>query len=275
MQATYLFSIDLEDIRYQVHGGEKYPQRIEPMTEKYLHFLRENGMKTTFFVVGEVAKRHPALIRQIAAQGHEIGTHTNHHIPLDRHDQKSFRDDLKESVQRLLDAGAREVVGFRAPIFSMIQTTQWAYEILAELGFVYSSSVLPAKNPLYGWPEFGQGIKKMSGVWELPMSLIPFKLASLPFAGGVYFRVLPDFLIRRLMRHYHSSQLPILGYFHPYDIDDKQDRFMHPGINNSHFYNWLMYWRRKSVLPRVQKMLDHNRSVIIPYVEYVRTLNEQ
>lgn len=268
----YLFSIDLEDIRYLIAEGERYPGRVEAMTDRYLEFLDQNGMKATFFVVGQVAKHHPGLIRRIAAAGHEIGTHTNRHVPLDKQDRRTFKDDLCESIGHILSAGASEVVGFRAPVFSLTRETQWAYEVLRELGFIYSSSVLPAKNPLYGWPEFGGAIQKINGIWELPMSLIPFKPLGIPFAGGVYFRILPDFVILRIFRHYQSKNRPVLGYFHPYDIDHEQGRFMHPGINNSRLYNRLMYLRRKSLLPRMQKMLERSQSTIIPYREYVRTV---
>src|SRR3989338_6944745 len=111
----YLFSIDLEDIRLQFPGGELFPERVELMTEKYLDFLSQNGVRTTFFVVGEVAEKNPALIRKTAAAGHEIGAHSNRHVPLDKHDQKSFRDDLRLNVSRLRDAGAKDIIGFSAP----------------------------------------------------------------------------------------------------------------------------------------------------------------
>ena len=240
------------------------------MTERYLDFFEEHNCKVTFFVVADGARQYPHLIRKIAEKGHEIACHTFTHIPLDKLGVHKFKADLQESLKILSDVSSSEIKGFRAPIFSITSQTAWAYDILGELGFVYSSSVLPARNPLYGWPEFGREIKKMSGdVWELPVSVYSSRLLSFPFAGGIYFRLLPFIISRQFIKKSWKKNLPVLGYMHPYDIDEAQERFMHPGINNSRFYNRLMYMNRKTVLDKLKKTVALNAR-IIPYIDYVR-----
>jgi len=246
----FLFSVDLEDPE-----GERFASRAAALTELYLDFLREAGATATFFVVGEVARREPALVRRIAAEGHEIACHSDQHIPLDRQDSRAFRDDLSRSLEALAAAGAPSVKGYRAPCFSLTARTRWAYDVLAELGFLYSSSVLPARNPLYGWPGFGRAPKIMSGVIELPITLLPWPLPPLPMGGGVYFRVLPGPLLRAAFRARRRTSEPVLGYFHPYDIDQERRGFAHPGFRRHSLANWLLQWNRGAVMPRLREML--------------------
>jgi polysaccharide deacetylase family protein (PEP-CTERM system associated) len=248
----YVFSVDLEDVRSQVVGADRYAARVVAMTGRYLAFLSRYKAKGTFFVVGEVARAHPELIRRIVADGHEIGCHSDRHIPLERHDAASFRADLTRNLDALRAAGADDIRGFRAPCFSLVEKTRWAYPILAELGFDYSSSVLPARNPLYGWPEFGPAPRLVDNVLELPMTMLPYRLLSVPMAGGVYFRVLPRALLRRALRKRHSRNEPVLGYLHPYDIDAEQERFAHPGFARWSPYNWLIYANRNAVFDRLE-----------------------
>jgi len=265
----YLFSVDLEDVRLLVENGQQYAERVPFMTDRYLDFLAKHNCKATFFVVGDVAKAYPLLIKKIVDGGHEIACHSNKHIPLDKLDRKSFQTDLAENIKILKDAGAENIYGFRAPTYSMTQQTVWAYDAMAELGLVYSSSVLPAKNPLYGWPDFGSEVKLMNGkIWELPISLFRSGIISFPFAGGIYMRMLPFFVIKMMLRKNWKKNLPVVGYIHPYDIDHGQEHFMHPGINNSKLYNKLMFVNRRSLLNKFEKTaaIDAN---IMTYINYI------
>ena len=230
MTPTYLFSIDLEDIRLLIENGERFRDAVPEMTGRYLDFLRDKSAKVTFFVVGDIARRHPELIMQIIDEGHEIGCHTNKHVPLNLQTPQSFALDLEQNIESLKRAGAKNIIGFRAPIFSLTKDTSWAYDVLASLGFRYSSSVLPANNPLYGWNEFGSKTRVFQGIVEVPMTLSETPLLNIPFGGGLYFRVLPKFILKELFQRAIKNGLPIGGYMHPYDIDTKQERFMHPGI---------------------------------------------
>ena len=271
MSNLYLFSIDLEDVRFQMADGRRYAERVPACTRRYLEWLKANGSRCTFFVAGEVAEAYPDLIREILDAGHEIGCHTSHHIPLDRQTPEEFRADIAANVAAVRAAGAKDVRGFRAPIFSLIEKTAWAYGILRELGFTYSASVLPAKNPFYGWPGFGPDPKRMDGIWELPMTVARFGTYVVPPAGGVYFRVLPRLFVMRAAAKARRSGRPLFGYCHPYDIDTAQEKFMHPDIDDSRFYNFLMYYNRKSVFPRLEAILRKGFR-IVPYAEYVGTL---
>lgn len=266
---TYLFSIDLEDVRLGLKDYNKFEERVILNTKKYLAWLNKHNFKCTFFVVGNIATNYPELIKEIIENGHEIGCHTSSHIPLDKRTPETFKKDIEENIRVLKDCGVDEIIGFRAPIFSLTKETQWAFDVLKELDFKYSSSVLPAKNPLYGWKEFGDASKKINnGIIEIPMTVGKFGPVTVPYAGGVYFRVLPYFLINRKL---NKSSMPLLGYFHPYDIDVEQERFMMPGINESKFYNWLMYYNRKNVFKRLDKLVKKGYK-ITTYKEYIKTL---
>jgi len=258
---TFLFSVDLEDPRLLVPNGERFRPRVEPMTLRYLDWLDRHRFSATFFVVGEVARRHPGLVREIARRGNEIGCHSNLHIPLDRQSPEEFRADLGACIETLVGCGADAVVGYRAPTFSLRRQTAWAYEIMSELGIRYSSSVLPAANPLHGWPEFGAATRRMpSGVLEIPITLGRIGPLRVPVGGGVYFRVLPFSLIARAMDR-RASEEAVTGYFHPYDIDEDQERFMHAALNGNRFYHWLMFRGRGKVLGRLDRLVAKGHRV--------------
>jgi polysaccharide deacetylase family protein (PEP-CTERM system associated) len=271
MEGIYLFSIDLEDVRFQMADGRRYPERVPVNARRYLAWLKARDFRCTFFAAGDVAEAYPDLIREILGEGHEVGCHTSRHVPLDRRTPGEFRDDLAANMDTLRRAGAKEIRGFRAPIFSLTAATAWAYPVLRELGFSYSSSVLPAKNPFYGWPGFGPGPKYMEGIWELPMSVARFGPYVVPPAGGVYFRVLPRPFVLRAAAKRRGEGRPLLGYCHPYDIDTEQERFMHPDIDDSRFYNFLMYYNRGAVFSRLEAVLKKGFR-IVTYAEYVATL---
>lgn len=262
MAPHYLFSVDLEDVRDGVANGGQYRDRVVENTERFLDFLSVRQIKTTFFTVGTVAKRHPLLIKSIVAEGHEIACHTFNHTPLTERNSASFREDMIRNIDALHDAGASDIVGFRAPIYSLTADIPWVYDVLEDLHFVYSSSVLPAKHPLFGWPGFGESWKKIGGILEIPMTLFPFP--RVPAGGGIYFRVCPRRLLKAWFRHQKSKQRSITGYFHPFDIDIEQEHFMHAGINNNRVYNWLMYYGRKSVFEKLDEILDLDY-IIEPY----------
>ena len=138
---------------------------------------------------------------------------------LDQQGRDEFRRHLEANVEAVVRAGAPRPSGFRAPNFSLMPATAWAYDVLRETGFSYSSSVLPAKNPFYGWEDFGERPKIVRGIAEIPMSVGSFGPLRIPIAGGVYFRTLPRAFIRRAINKHLKKGLPLLGYFHPYDID--------------------------------------------------------
>lgn len=249
-EAPYLFSVDVEDPRLELPDGERHPPRVPSLVESYLGFLRRHGGKGTFFFVGEVARRHPGLVARIAVEGHEIGCHSDSHVPLDRLGGARFRDDVERNLDALRKAGAGEVAGYRAPCFSLTAQTGWAYEALARLGFAYSSSVLPARSPLYGHPGFGAGPRLIEGVVELPVTLLPWPILKVP-VGGLYFRALPRPVLRAALTRFRRRGEAVAGYHHPYDIDTEQ-RFTHAGFRRWGPFDLLMRANRGAVLPRLE-----------------------
>jgi polysaccharide deacetylase family protein (PEP-CTERM system associated) len=258
----YLFSIDLEDVRQMIPEGERFPPRVEENTLSFLDFLKRHGAYCTFFVVGDVMRSYPELVKRIVDEGHELACHTDRHIPLDKLGPDGFRKDLENWLETAERFGLPRATGFRAPTFSLTGQTPWAHGVLKEFGFGYSSSVLPARNPLFGWPGFGQHARHMDGILEIPMNLASLAPMQVPFGGGVYFRVLPWFLVRHFFLRGKSMGQVILGYFHPYDVDTAQERFMHPGINGSRIMNFLMYVGRDRVLTRLDRVMKMGFKVV-------------
>lgn len=270
----FLFSIDLEDIRLRIDNGLKYSARVEALVEEYLSFLNTYQSQATFFTVGDIPKYYPDLIAKIVAEGHEIACHSNKHLPVTKQTSKEFKEDLLLNMENLYNSGAKELLGYRAPTFSITENTPWAYEVLDDLGFTYSSSILPAKNPLYGWDGFGQSPKKIrDNLWEIPICIRKGSFFKVPFAGGVYFRFLPFYDIRKSFKNHFRKKIAVSGYFHPYDIDVKQEKFMHPEINSNWIYNQLLYFNRKNTFKRLHSIMEIFEPKIIPYKNYRDYLN--
>lgn len=262
----FLIGFDLEDVRDWVQDGMNYAERVPENTNRFLKWLQAQKAKATFFVVGTVARRYPSLIKEITEDGHEVACHSDLHIQLTKQTKLTFTDDLKRNIDALNAAGAKNIQGFRAPTFSLVKETQWAYEVLENLGFKYSSSVLPAKNPLYGWKEFGSMPVKIGQVLEIPVCLTGWKFFNVPLAGGVYFRVLPLWALSGSLPR--KKNIPIPGYFHPYDLDTEQEKFMHPDLNNNRLLNYLMYMNRKGLLDKISSFITANHLQPVTYADY-------
>ena len=179
-----------------IPDGERYAPRVAANVERYLEVLDRHGARCTFFTVGE-PRAAPARARRGSRRaGHEVACHGADHVPLERLGAEGFRDDLRRALDALEGAGDGRVRGFRAPVMSLTPRTPWAHEALAELGFVYSSSVVPAGTALYGWPGFPSDcLRTDAGVWEIPVSVLGGR-RGVPFLSGVYFRLLPFALVR-------------------------------------------------------------------------------
>ncbi|MCB9229283.1 MAG: polysaccharide deacetylase family protein [Deltaproteobacteria bacterium] len=264
---SMLFSIDLEDIRDFIPDGHQYQERVPENVTAYLSFLSDIGGHGTFFTVGKTARKYPGLIRDIIAEGHEIGCHSDVHKTLQHLTPESFRKDLSDNIESIMQAGRTDISGFRAPVFSMTKDTVWAYKIMKSCGLKYSSSVLAAKNPLFGWHGFGSHFRYMDGILEMPITLCPKPLPSVPLAGGVYFRMLPFRIIRYAGKSLAKKQIPLQSYLHPFDIDTKQERFMQPDIKNNKFFNYLMYLGRSRALRKLE-LLSHDFA-FLSYQKYL------
>jgi polysaccharide deacetylase family protein (PEP-CTERM system associated) len=205
--------------------------RVERNTDRLLEIFDAHRARATFFVLGEVARTHPAMVRRIAAEGHEIACHGDDHTDVARLTPPAFRADLRRSRARIEDAAGRPVLGYRAPNFSIGRTEQrWAYRILLEEGFRYDSSSYPIHHDRYGQPEaprfphtvWSEGIGRLV---EFPISTVRVCGVNLPVGGGGYFRLLPLAWIRQGLRRINvRERQPVMFYLHPWEIDPDQPR---------------------------------------------------
>ncbi len=202
--------------------------RVERNCDAILELFAEADVSATFFTLGWVAQRHAGLMRRIAGAGHELASHGWDHARVFRMDRKSFAEDLEKSRKTIEDAAGIEVCGYRAPSFSIDQRTPWAYMVLAEQGFAYSSSVAPIAHDHYGWPEAPRFAFKplpWSDLVEIPVTTALFAGRRMAAGGGGFFRVLPYGFSRWAIRQVNRREgRPAIFYFHPWEIDPGQPR---------------------------------------------------
>lgn len=257
-------SVDVEDW-FQVgafetvisrDSWETLPRRVEHNTDAVLGLFDEAGVKATFFTLGWVAARHPALIRRIAAAGHEIASHGWDHKRVFTMSEAEFRADLIRAREEIENASGMKVSGYRAPSFSVDQRTLWAHPVLAEQGYAYSSSVAPMRHDHYGWPEsprFAWHPVAGSELIELPVTT--FELAGRRFAagGGGFFRLLPYRLSNWAVTRVNQEEArPAIFYFHPWDMDVDQ-----PRVANAPLKSKLRHYTNLSAMrPKLLKLLN-------------------
>lgn len=227
-------SVDVEDwFQVQAFAGtiardswDGLERRVEANTDRILAQFAEAGVAATFFTLGWVAERHPALIRRIVAAGHELASHGHGHELVSAIGEAAFRADIRRARRVLEDAGGVAVVGYRAPTFSINARTPWAHAVLAEEGHLYSSSVFPVKHDLYGAPDAPRGPHRPhpDGVLELPMTTLPLGGRNLPLSGGGWFRMAPYAAFRAGLRRVNAEGMRGLFYFHPWEVDPGQPR---------------------------------------------------
>jgi len=216
------------------------PQRVERNTERILDTLAEFGAQATFFVLGWIARRHPALVRRILAGGHELASHGSDHLRVDRLSPEAFRADVRQSKRVLEDAGGVLVRGYRAPTFSISRDTSWAHAVLLEEGYSYSSSVYPLKHDLYGSPGAPRiAFAPIPGLVEVPLTTVRICRIDVPASGGGYFRLFPYRLTRWLLdKANRGNGAPAVFYLHPWEVDLDQPR-QHQAPLLSRFRHYL------------------------------------
>ena len=261
MAPALTFTLDLEDHRARREAPARYPE----ITRRVLEWLATLGVRGTFFVVGEVAAAEPALVHEIARQGHELALHSYDHRALTRTTPAQFRDDTRRGRELLEDLSGQQVSGYRAPVFSLTPVSRWAVAVLAELGFSYSSSVLAAPHPLHGYPGLpATPFRWPEGVLELPAPLAALGPWRLPYLGGFYLRYLPLPLIEWLRTRAPRDELP-WTYCHPYDFDT-DEAFM-PIRDAALWVSVLLWFKRGSTLPRLARLLADGGAV--PFAEQI------
>lgn len=234
-------TIDVEDY-FHVTAFERqimpdtwdtYPLRVEGNTLRILDMLDEFAVRATFFVLGWVAERLPALVREIHHRGHEIACHGYGHQLIYRHSAQEFRKDVSKAKTILENICGQRVCGYRAPSYSITSNSLWALDVLVEEGFSYDSSIFPICHDIYGIPggkRFPHEISTQSGtIREFPISTYPVKVggwrSQMPIAGGGYLRLFPACLVNKAIQSVNTKEKqPVIVYFHPWEIDPQQPR---------------------------------------------------
>jgi len=208
-------TIDLED-----PSGEYHPKgRYVDMTERVLDLCTRTGTKATFFTVGKLAKAAPGLIMRIASQGHEIAYHAHAHLPLTAETPDRFKQQTRDDRTLLEQLTGAPLSGFRAPGFSLTPQTLWATEILKELGFLYSSSIMPTSVSRFGFPDAPTTpFTWPSGLLELPLPMATLGKLRLPYSGGIYLYCWPSFITDAFLKRVDPHEV-IWTYAHPHDFD--------------------------------------------------------
>ncbi len=228
------FSIDVEDW-FCVNNFTKaidYSQwdacelRVEQNTQRLLALLDKHSTKATFFILGWIAERCPGLVRRIAREGHEIATHGYAHIIVKEATPRQFEDDLVKSLKTIKNAVDTEIVGFRAPSFSVTADKPWIFEILAKHGIKYDSSIFPVGlHPDYAAAGSALSIYDITDdIVEFPMSCFKKFGLTFPCSGGGYLRIFPYGYTRYGIRQCHRDNRPAVIYIHPWEIDAAQPR---------------------------------------------------
>jgi polysaccharide deacetylase family protein (PEP-CTERM system associated) len=252
-------TVDVEDY-FQVQAfahcidrkdWDGFPRRVDANTNRILDQFATHGVKATFFTLGWVAERFPGLIRRIVADGHELASHGWDHTRVDAQEPEAFRADIRRTRALLEDIGGVTVSGYRAATFSIGSRTLWAFPILRQEGYLYSSSINPIRHDLYGMPDAPRVPFRpdADGVLEIPMTTVRLMGRNWPCSGGGYFRLLPTVLYRTGLRRVNRvDRQPGIFYFHPWEVDPGQPRVENAG--------WKSRLRHYTNLSRMAADLD-------------------
>ena len=211
-------TLDVEDLRPSNH----FEDRSKLMAEKVLDLFDQMSIRATIFIVGDVAQKYPEIIEKAVKDGHEIGLHSHKHIPLELLNPDEFERELTAAKTLLQGISGQKIDGFRAPTMSLTHKTRWAIPILQRVGFNYSSSVLPAKNPLYGWDGLPRHpFRWLDSVIEFPCPVTNILGFTIPYLGGAYFRLFPS-VVRKMGLRRSSSEEALWTYCHPWEFDPEE-----------------------------------------------------
>ena len=256
-------SVDVEDW-FQVGAFEKVidraewdnlPVRVERNGDAVLALFDKAGVKGTFFTLGWVAERFPALMRRIADAGHEVASHGWDHQRVFTMEADIFRADLRRARHAIENAAGMKVTGYRAPSFSIDQRTPWAHQVLAEEGYAYSSSVAPIAHDHYGWreaPRFAFRPLADAPLIELPVTTVEVGGRRAAAGGGGFFRLLPYQFSSWAIRRVNGQEgRPAVFYFHPWEIDPGQPRLAHAPLKS----RMRHYTNLSKMEPKLLKLL--------------------
>jgi len=248
---TNVFSVDVEEYYHAAIfrrgtrglGHASLESRVARSVDRLLDLLSAHGARGTFFVLGDIARRHPAVVQRIAAAAHEVACHGDDHADVSALTPAAFRADIRRARARIEDAAGQRVVGYRAPNFSIGPSEQpWAYQVLVEEGFLYDSSSFPIHHDRYGQPDAPRfphhaWTDGASRLVEFPISTVRLMGVNLPIGGGGYFRLFPLSWIRHGLHHVNARERqPVMFYLHPWELDPDQPRPPMPWSNRFRHY---------------------------------------
>ncbi len=233
-ELTNALTVDVEDY-FQVSAmaphiarssWDSQPCRVERNVQRLLAMFAERQARATFFTLGWIAERYPQLVRDIVAGGHELASHGYGHLRASEQSRADFTSDVQRAKALLEDIGGRPVRGYRAPSFSIGETNPWAFDVLLESGYAYSSSVYPVQHDHYGMPDAPRfPYAARPGLIEIPITTTRVMGRNLPAGGGGYFRLAPYRLSRWALRRVNRiDRRPAIFYMHPWEIDPDQPR---------------------------------------------------
>ena len=237
-EITNILSVDIEDY-YQVEGFKKsisfsdwgkYESRFHLGLEWLLQILDSYQVKATFFILGWIAEKYPQWITEITRKGHEIGVHGWRHRRIDTLTPEEFRSDILRTMELLKTLDGVELLGHRAPSFSITPHIKWAWEIIRECGLTYDASLSSRYFPANGlpWVHHNPGPQKLriqsgEAITLFPQAYLPV-MDHIPFAGGGYFRLYPYWLTRWGIKRWNQRGIPVMVYVHPWEFDPDQPR---------------------------------------------------
>jgi polysaccharide deacetylase family protein (PEP-CTERM system associated) len=235
---------------------DRLPCRVERNVDAILAMLDEHQARATYFMLGWVAERYPALTRRIVERGHELASHGYGHQLVSSLTRAEFMQDIVRAKHLLEDTAGVPVRGYRAPSFSIGKGNLWALECLSEAGYRYSSSIYPIRSDHYGMPDaprFAHYPEAGRGLLELPPTTVRLFNRNLPAAGGGYFRLLPYGVSRWCLARVNTvDRQPCIFYFHPWEIDPGQPRQRGASLKSRfrHYVNLASMERRVRALIR-------------------------
>jgi len=253
-------TVDVEDY-FQVSAMAPYIARstwdtiecrVENNVDRLLARFAASGAHATFFTLGWIAERHPAMIRRIVAAGHELASHGYGHERATDLSRAQFEDDITRAKGILEDIGGVAVRGYRAPSFSIDKRNLWAFDSLRDAGYAYSSSVYPVHHDHYGMPDAPRfPYASVEGLTEIPISTVRAGSRNIPIGGGGYFRLLPYAASRwAIARFNREEKRPAIFYMHPWEIDPGQPRVA--GVDaKSRFRHYVSLHRTEGRLARL------------------------
>lgn len=262
-------TIDVEDY-FQVSAfaphiarnqWDSMPCRVERNVMRILDLLDTHQAKGTFFTLGWVAERYPQLVREIVSRGHELASHGYGHLRASDQTEVEFRTDVTQAKKILEDLSGVAVTGYRAPSFSIGARNLWAFDVLSDAGYQYSSSVYPIKHDHYGMPDAPRFAfqPRQHGLIELPPTTLKMWGRNFPASGGGYFRLLPYSVSAWMLRRVNQQDdRACIFYFHPWEIDPEQPR-QHGISLKTRFRHYVNLSRMEGRLTRLLKDFQWDR----------------